>query len=184
MAPQTPAQPLARVKKIARIMRVVIWFGIAFELVGLLAVWLHEPWTNAFVVSSLGLAKEDITLTNSTRLAGLLICLVPGSVVMLLFADALALFRSYATGEIFSVSAVQRLRSIASRILTLGAFQPFVRTVLILDLTFNNPPGHRLLSIGFNSNDYMTLAFGGLMLAISWAMVEAARAVEENERFV
>jgi hypothetical protein len=54
----------------------------------------------------------------------------------------------------------------------------------VLVLTFRKSPWEAPAFSGINGNDYMLASFGGLLLAISWVMVEAARAVDENSRFV
>ncbi|MBE0604316.1 MAG: DUF2975 domain-containing protein [Deltaproteobacteria bacterium] len=176
--------PLERVQRIARRMRYIILFGIAFELSGVTALWLVEPWLLEFLLPALGLTVDKVTVTTGVRIAGYLVSLIPAAVALSMFLEALALFRAYAKGEVFSSVAVRHLRRISTRIIALAVLQPFTRTALVLVLTFRNPPGKHLLSLGFNGNDYMLAAFGGLLLAVSWVMVEAARAVDENSRFV
>ena len=51
--------------------------------------------------------------------------------------------------------------------------------------TYNpTTPGQRQLVIGLSWEDYLSLLFGGLLLAMSWAMVEARRIAQENAGFV
>jgi hypothetical protein len=42
-----------------------------------------------------------------------------------MFLEALALFRAYAKGEVFSSVAVRHLRRISTRIIALAVLQPF-----------------------------------------------------------
>ena len=68
---------------------------------------------------------------------------------------------------------------------TANAFvRPAADTVLVLLLTWDNPPGQRRLVLGFGWEDYLCLLFGGLLFAVSWAMVEATRIETENAGFV
>lgn len=51
----------------------------------------------------------------------------------------------------------------------------------MLLLIWHNPPGQRRLVLGFGWEDYLCLLFGGLLFAVSWAMVEARRLETENQ---
>ena len=177
-------QPLARVQRIARAMRFIILFGMAFELTGVVALWLVVPWLQQILLPMLGLAPNAVTLTTGSRIIGFLLCLVPVGLTIALLVEGLRLFRDYARGIIFTTGACERLRRMAIKILLLALVNPLTRTLLILDLTFGNAPGHRMLTLGFTSDDYMLALFGGLLLAISWVMVEAARAVQENSEII
>jgi hypothetical protein len=184
MPDPTTLSPLFRIKRIARWMRLVLLFGMGFEIVGYFAIWIVPKLRQEVLLSGLNLSADTVTWSLESAVVGFAIGLVPVALLFSILWEALALFRHYALGEIFSSAAVLRLRRISSRLLCVAIAQPVTRTLLVLDLTFGNPPGHRLLSIGFSGTDYIMAAFGGLLLAISWVMAEAAALSEENSRFV
>lgn len=176
--------PLARVKRIAVVMKYVIIAGMAFEALGAVAVWGIASLRETVLFPSLGLSANQVTLSPVALGLGFVLFLVPLTVLFFILVETLSLFRHYARGEVFSTPAIRPLHRIAVRLVVLSFLSPITRTFLVLDLTFGNQPGHRLLSIGFSSDDYLLAAFGGLLLAIAWVMVEASKISEENNRFV
>jgi hypothetical protein len=57
-------------------------------------------------------------------------------------------------------------------------------SLLSIVLTVANPPGQRMLTVGFSSRDFTTLVLGIAVLLISWAMDEGRRIAEEQEQFI
>ena len=103
--------------------------------------------------------------------------------------DAEAL-RFYAdkTGEKVTTAKAQRalesLRSFARWMTAAAIVSPLSNAVLSVLATLGNAPGHRQLSVNISSEDYVMLLFGGVVLAISSVMAEAARLAEDNAGFV
>ncbi|WP_432453325.1 DUF2975 domain-containing protein [Agarivorans sp. QJM3NY_29] len=54
-------------------------------------------------------------------------------------------------------------------------------TLLGLVLTFQNPVGERLVTIGFGSSDMINLIIGSVVLLISWVLKEAVEMKYEQE---
>ncbi len=182
----TPAlPPLLRVKRIARIMKYVIGMGLFVSVACPFALW-GLPSLRAQMISSLNLSPDQVVLSSEAIAGGFLLSFIFFAVLCLALFRAFSLFRCYERGEVFSVLAITHIRSFATGLLSLAALGPIMRTLLVLNLTLGNPPGQnrRILSIGFTEADYLVAVFGGLLLSISWVMVEAARAVEENREIV
>ena len=47
--------------------------------------------------------------------------------------------------------------------------------------TFGNPPGQRLLKVGFSSGEFTALFVGGIIFIIAWVMDEGRSLNEEKE---
>ena len=58
------------------------------------------------------------------------------------------------------------------------------RTVAVLAATLSNPPGERMLTIGFGTPDMMGLTTGAAFLAMGLVMREAVRLADDNAGFV
>jgi hypothetical protein len=44
-----------------------------------------------------------------------------------------------------------------------------------------NPPGQRIVSIGFGSSEFMTLVVAGIIFVIAWVMDEGRIITEEQQ---
>lgn len=176
--------PLLRVKRISRIMRYVIALGMLLDIGGIVAIWSIPSLREKTLFPSLDLAASQVTMNTESMFAAIVISLMPIAVLFWVLWSAFSLFRHYEYGEIFATASVRCLRRIALGLLTLAALSPLTKTLLTLALTIGNPPGQTLLAIGVSSDDYLLAAFGGLLLAVSWVMVEAASLSEENSRFI
>ncbi len=174
-----------RVRVISQRMRLLVLLGVVIAVGGTLLIW-GSPELPRWLLADLGVADKiaSPSPTLAVRAAGLLVTAVPVGLFVFALLQSRRLLAEYAEGGQFSWSAARRLRRIALVICSLAVVGPLTRTLLILVLTFNNPPGQRLLSIGFSFNDYFMGIVGGLLLVIAWVMVEAARLAEENSGFV
>lgn len=85
---------------------------------------------------------------------------------VMVMENAIALAR---TGTLFAFSAVLAIVS---------------RTVAVLAATLSNPPGERMLTIGFGTPDMMGLTTGAAFLAMGLVMREAVRLADDNAGFV
>jgi Protein of unknown function (DUF2975) len=94
------------------------------------------------------------------------------------------LFGAYGRGVVFGPEASSRLRKLAWALMATALVRPLTKTAVIVLLTWHNPPGQRQLVISLAWEDYLSLLFGGLLLAMSWAMAEARRIEQENAGFV
>lgn len=92
------------------------------------------------------------------------------------------LFSHYKKGEVFSVSNARIIRKLGIWYVMDALFiHTLSQTLLILVVTWTNPPGHRYLSISFGSPNLSSLFYGTLVIVISWVMLEAAKMFDENK---
>ncbi len=72
-----------------------------------------------------------------------------------------------------------------SRLLCLQALvHPLLVSGASLLLSWNHPPGQRLLSVSFSSQTFQLMLMSGLMLMVSELLVEGCGLAEENQQFV
>ena len=130
------------------------------------------------------LAAANAVVAPITRLA--LFAIVVPSLLLGLFMllQGWMLFGAYGRGQVFGPEAVGPVRRLAWAFLAAAALRPLSNTLSTLVLTWHNPPGGRQLVLGVSSDDYLSLMFGVLLLAMAWAMTEASRLEQDNAGFV
>lgn len=187
MLPCAADSPKRRLRRMSLWMRALIAAGAATLLV--IIVWLCVSDT-----ALLGAYRRfaDLTSISADKLEGTptsrvwIVATALPSMLLALYGllQAWHLFGAYGRGVVFGSAASGRLRRLGW-VFTANAFvRPATDTVLVLLLTWHNPPGQRRLVLGFGWEDYLCLLFGGLLFAVSWAMVEGTRIETENAGFV
>lgn len=183
----TPALPIARLQRMARWMRALIALGAAALLSATASLWLSGSGPLSahiqHLMAAAGLA-DNAALPAGTMTALFLIGLP--NVLLGLFAllQAWRLFGAYGRGQVFGPGAVRHIRAIAWALIATSFWHMASSTLSILLLTWHNPPGHRQLSLGISWEDYLSALFGGLLIAMAWAMTEAGRIEQDNAGFV
>jgi Protein of unknown function (DUF2975) len=182
-----PGSPRHRLQRMSLWMRALIAAG-GIVLLGVV-VWMCASDT-ALVDSYQRLAgpaavsAEQLASAPNTRL-WIIATALPGVLLSLYgLLQAWHLFGAYCLGVVFGRAASTRLRRLGWVFIATAFMHPAAETVLLLLLTWHNPPGQRRLVLGFGWEDYLCLLFGGLLFAVSWAMVEATRIETENAGFV
>ena len=182
-SPPQPS-PMDRVRRIAHWMRGLALAGGLVLAALTVGTWSSPEWIRQQVLHEAGLANAQITITPAIQLAGGLVAMLPLGLGLYALLQVWMLFGEYARGSVFSAQATGRLRRLAWALIWVCIAQVLARTGHAVLLTMLNPPGKKLLVIALNSNDYILLLFGILLLAIAWVMVEASRIAQENAEFV
>lgn len=123
-------------------------------------------------------------LTPLDRLAGFIASLLPTSVVLYGVWHLRGLFRLYASGTILGAQNAERLRALALTLLIWIPAQMLGDVLVSLALSLDNAAGERFIAISLNSSDLSITLVGAVALVISWVMVEAARAADDNASIV
>jgi hypothetical protein len=182
-----PGSPRHRLQRMSVWMRALIAAG-GLVLLGVVA-WICSSDTALLdsthrLAGPAAVSAEQLASAPNTRL-WLVATALPGVLLSLYgLLQAWHLFGAYGRGVVFGRAASTRLRRLAWVFVATAFVHPAAQTVLVLLLSWHNPPGQRRLALGFGWDDYLCLLFGGLLLAVSWAMVEAARVEAENAGFV
>lgn len=182
-----PGSPRHRLQRMSLWMRALIAAG-AFVLVGVV-LWMCVSETALLDASRrlsgpAAVTAEELARSPSTRV-WIVATTLPGVLLALYgLLQAWHLFGAYGRGVVFGREASLRLRRLGWVFITTAFMRPAAQTVLVVLLSWHNPPGQRRLVLGFGWEDYLCLLFGGLLFAVSWAMVEATRIETENAGFV
>lgn len=173
-----------RLSRLAALMCFVVAIGGALSEIALAWVWLSPSWITKYVAPHAGVDPTLVELNGAVQAAGFAVSMLPLGVLLYALHQAYGLFDSYRRGQLFPDSAPRRLRRIGVAMLVLAVLRPLTAAALSAILTFANPPGQRLVVIGFSVEDYMIAVFGGLLLAIGHVMAEAKRLADDNSQIV
>ena len=130
-------------------------------------------------VQSTPLTPHQLSIT--IRLIGFAASLLPLSALTYGLINLRKLFSYYKAGVIFSFSHVLLFKKVAKALLlwvVLSIAYDSAKSVLF---SLGNPPGSRVISVGFGSAELTTLIVGGIVLFIAWVMDEGRILAEENE---
>lgn len=97
---------------------------------------------------------------------------------------ARGLFARYGRGAVFSTQNARAIRRIGTALLAGTGLAILGRTLAVLILTYDNPPGERSLAVSLASHDLLLALLGALLLVVGWVMAEATRQADENRLFV
>ncbi|MBY5933779.1 DUF2975 domain-containing protein [Tateyamaria omphalii] len=89
-----------------------------------------------------------------------------------------------ADGETFQGDTARRVLRIGQGLLALAVVEIVSRTIIILALTWNNPPGERTLSITIDGSGLFMLLAAALLTLFGYIQSEAARLMAENREFI
>jgi hypothetical protein len=182
---------LHRVQKTSRFLRGACTVAIPIIPVGLAAIWAtldwwlvgggevtgFRPWEGAHVNVPQPIPTYSLAL-------GFLSSMLPAGLMVYALWQLRALFGLYGRGQIFTAENAQRLRRFALAVLAMTLASPLENTLTILAVTLGNPPGQRLLSVGFSSSELVTLFMGAIFLVIAWVMDEARELAEDQAQII
>jgi hypothetical protein len=175
---------LDRVRRFSRAMAKVTTAGIVLIALLMVLVFLIPDWTRNFLLAKLGQAGADLPLRPDSVAAGAAVTAVPVGIMLYGLWQVRALFCEFGWGRVFTTSSALRLRNFAAAMLAQAVVGPLSSTALLLAFTWSNPPFDRHIGIAFSTDDLLALILGGVILAVAWAMVEAARIADEHASFV
>ena len=173
-----------RLRRFSTAMAMLTTAGMALIAAAMIAVFLIPDWTRNLLLARLGQAGQGLSLSTGHLVAAAAITAVPVGVLLFGLWQVRVLFLKFADGQVFTLASARLLRNFAGSVLAQAILGPVSSTALMLAFTLNNPPGTRQLVITLSSQDYLALIVGGVLLAVSWVMVEATRIADENASFV
>ncbi|GIC75308.1 DUF2975 domain-containing protein [Moritella sp. F3] len=126
----------------------------------------------------------QLPLTLTTRILAAIASLFLCSIIMYALKVLINLFRSYERNEIFTLDNVMRYQKLGYSLFYWVGASIVYGALMSVILSFNNPPGERMLAIGFEGLDFLTLVLGFIILIISWVMKEGYILADENDHTI
>lgn len=122
----------------------------------------------------------QVPLTLTTRLIATLASLIYCSIIMYALTKLIKLFRNYENNNIFTLENATIYQKLGYSIFYWVGGSIFYQPIMTLILSFNNPPGQRMIAISFFGIDFITIIMGLIVLIISWVMKEAYILADEQ----
>jgi len=126
----------------------------------------------------------QLPLTLTTRILATIASLSLCGVTMYALKVLINLFRSYERNDIFTLDNAMSYQKLGYSLFYWVGASVVYGALMSVILSFNNPPGDRMLAIGFVGVDFLTLVLGFIILIISWVMKEAYILAAENSHTI
>ena len=182
---------MQKIQTYSRYIRLILQLLIILTPIVTLYFWLTVQSDNDFLTSmgiiQLGYDITDFTqqpLTVSTRLWAFTASMLPCGILIYAFHVLAKLFGCYERADVFTLDTAKYFQKLG-RIFFFWAFSNFVYSGLIsVALSFNNPPGERILALSFVGLDVMAIFCGFIVLTIAWVMKEAQLLADEHQHTI
>lgn len=182
---------MTKIQKTSRLVRATLQAVIVLLPLSVCYYWLsvNTPYD---VLSLSGIIELDMDvkaltqspLTLETRLLALLASLGLSTILIYALVLLVRLFKNYEQQEIFNFENTVLYTKLA-RSIFYWVIGNFIYTgALSVILSFNNPPGERMLQLSFTGVDVMTLFLGVVVVVISWVMKEGYDISEEHSQTI
>lgn len=182
------AQAGQRLRRLSWGVRGLILAGSPFLLTVPVLLVLAPEWLLQIAKGEIAGVSLRELLVGEFTLAARLRCMLVSLIPVGLWAAALwqlwQLFACYGRQQVFTVRAVGHLRRFSWALLVLAAVEPVSRALMSVAISWDNPPGKRMLMLTLGSNDYQLLLCAAVFVTVAHVMAQALRVAEENEQFV
>ncbi|MGF1776732.1 DUF2975 domain-containing protein [Vibrio nomapromontoriensis] len=168
--------------------RLILQFLMVSLPVMNLYYWLSIQTENDFL-NSMGIVQlsfdiasytqEPLTLT--TRLLAFLVSMLPCGILVYALGVLVTLFKSYEQSEVFTVRTANCFKKIGFAFFYWVLGGVIYSALISVTLSFNNPPGERILAISFVGLDALSVLCGFIILVVAWVMKEAQLIADEQQ---
>jgi len=107
------------------------------------------------------------------RFLGLLVDGIGFGLLCLGIVLFIKLLHRFQQGEIFSLSTISLFQRMGKLLLCWALYAPIGKTLAGLVVTFNNPPGHRILSLTFGTDELTNIFIFGFFVMLTSLMQKA-----------
>lgn len=175
-------------QKLARMSRIMA----GATLLAMIAIPLGHlmTWFNVFeahdVMSVHGSSAFIQSPTTGTfkRLVGFALTMVPQLALLYGLLHLRRLFFEIEAGRVFGAVTGARMKAFARSLLAYALLDLLITMPLSAWVTFDNPPGERMIQISVGEGHLQTWFLIALFFAFTQIMAEGMRLARENEEFV
>jgi hypothetical protein len=172
---------LSRIKSLGSILR-------NFSIIGIVTLpwvkplaWMFYNQLPAIVRADFG-ALAPKFLPMSSKIFGACISLPSSAIVCIMILNIAKLFSLYANGKVLERENAVYIRNTGMYLMINTLYTIIINNPLTtLALTLMNPPGHRSLSFGLGSGDFIALFVAGFLFVTAFAATEAHRIKKDAE---
>lgn len=171
----------------SRRFRLLFQIIFIFIVVSFVAFWINpqgvSTWSNLGIAPNYLPTGYEVESWNAiTRFIAAVVTLIPVGLNLAMIYCLITLFKRYELGEYFSTYNVGLIRKIGSLMLLKVILSTTVYDALIsLTLTWHKPAGYRMIGMSLSGEDLSNLIVAGLIILISWIMLEASKLKLEHD---
>ena len=174
---------LFKIKRIGRIIHFLLSCLLIIVPLYFLLYWVlinHLPEV-LITANTLNTPIVPHQLPFKLQILGLLASLFTLVPLMYGISNLKRLFAFYREGVVFSFEHVKLFKNTAKGLLLWVVLSIIYESAKSVLFTWTNPPGSRILNVGFGSWEITTLLASGIIYVIAWVMDEGRILSEENK---
>jgi hypothetical protein len=174
---------LSKIKKFSKNLHLLLSFLLVVIPLYYVSYWafinsLPETLLNVNIHPAPLIPNE---LPIKLQIIGFITSLLPLSALIYGIANIRRLFSFYKEGVIFSFEHVSLFKNTAKALVLWVVLSMIYESAKSVLFSAGNPPGSRVLKVGFSSAEITTLVVGGIVFIIAWVMDEGRILTEEKE---
>ena len=174
---------ISRIKKLSKNIHLLLSLLLVAIPIYYVVYWL---FINQFPESLITVNTKPVPLaphelSATLQILGFLACLFPLSALTYGLINVRRLFAYYKDGVIFTLEHVKTFKNIARAFVLWVVFSILYESAKSVLFSMGNPPGQRVLSVGFDSADITMLILCGVIFVIAWVMDEGRALAEEQQ---
>jgi hypothetical protein len=174
---------LSKIKKFSKNLHSLLSFLVVMIPIYYVSYWV---FVNYLPESLINVNIQPTPLSPNVlpvklQIIGFITSLLPLSALIYVILNIRKLFSFYKEGEIFSFEHVSLFKKTAKALILWVILSIFYESAKSVIFSVGNPPGSRVLKVGFSSAEITTLIVGGIVFIIAWVMDEGRILNEEKE---
>lgn len=174
---------LSKIKKFSKNLHLILSFLVVviplyYVLYWVFVNYLPETFINVNIHPTPLIPNE---LPIKFQILGLFASLLPLSALIYVIINIRKLFSFYKEGVIFSFEHVSLFKKTAKALILWVVLSIIYESAKSVIFSAGNPPGSRVLKVGFSSAEFTTLVLGGIVFIIAWVMDEGRIITEEQQ---
>lgn len=174
---------LSRIKSFSKNFHLLLSFLLIVIPLYYVVYWTfinHLPTTLITVnIPSTPLVPHELPV--KLQLLGFIVSLLPLSALTYGLVNMRRLFSFYKEGVIFSFEHVRIFKNTAIALVMWVVLSMIYESAKSVLFSVGNPPGRRVVEVGFSSAEITALLVGGVVFVIAWVTDEGRILAEENE---
>lgn len=171
----------------ARWLAVVPLIAATLLMIGLVSQWVSHDLRVSVLAHSLGMRGENL-VTDATAFPAVWWPMVARTIPVLIFIGTMLflfrLFRRLSQGHVLDIANARLVSRAGLGFVLFAATAMISNTVTTLLLSLHNPPGERILTIGFTTSDIGAFAAGFALWGLGSVLVQAARVADDHASIV
>ncbi len=174
---------LSKIKKISKNFHLLLSFLLLVIPLYYISYWVFINYLpdTLIKVNSPSTPFIPLKLPIKFQVLGFVASLLPLSALTYGLINIRKLFAFYKEGVIFSFEHVRLFKNTAKALVLWVVLSIIYESAKSVLFSFGNPPGSRVLEVGFSSAEITTLMVGGIVFVIAWVMDEGRILNEEQE---